>query len=151
MRPGTPNVAGIVGAAEALVRAFDPLRAETMRILRHRLWTGIERRIPNVLLNTSIEESVVNTLNVSFLGLAADALVFSLSRRGLAVSTGSACHAESRSASHVLTAMGRTPKEARAAIRLSLGRNTSAEDIDFALDVLEGSVAALRKTAPQEP
>jgi cysteine desulfurase len=148
IRPGTENVAAIVGLAEALEHADDPRDWDHARALRQRLWTGISS-IPDVLLNTALDASVGNTLNVSFLGLSAEALTLALDLRGISVSTGAACHGAAGEPSHVLLAMGRTRDEAQSAIRFSVGRDTTTAEIDLVVEHVATCVARLRACRPQ--
>ena len=91
---------------------------------------------------------VPNTTNICFDGIDGEALVIALDLKGLAVSTGAACSSGAIEPSHVLLAMGRTPEQARASIRFSLGKQNTAEDVDFALSVVPGYGGALRELSP---
>src|SRR5262249_12910391 len=104
----------------------------------------------DVLLNTPLDGSVPNTLNVSFLGVSSDALALALDLRGVSVSSGAACHTATRAPSHVLLAMGRTPTEARAAIRFSVGRGTTHDELASVLNRLADCVKRLRSSAPRQ-
>jgi cysteine desulfurase len=136
LRPGTENVAGIVGLGAACDLAQSRLVAEAVRIngLREQLWHGLAERIPGLVRHTPVENSLPNTLAVSFpdvfgsdvLGLATD----------LAASTGSACHAGQTTPSAVLIAMGVKPAVAMGAVRLSLGRDNTSEDTTAAIEML---------------
>lgn len=148
VRPGTENVAGIVGLAHALDHASDPSEWDHCREMRRLLWSGIQS-VPDVLLNTPLDCSVGNTLNVSFAGVSSDALMLALDLRGISVSSGAACHTATRAPSHVLLAMGRTAAEARAAIRFSVGRGTMREEIANVLEQLSDCVGRLRASAPR--
>lgn len=149
IRPGTENVAAIAGLAEALEHADDPREWEQVRELRQRLWSGIAD-IPDVLLNTTLEASVGNTLNVSFRGLSSDALTLALDLRGISVSGGSACYSGAGAPSHVLLAMGRTPDEAHSAIRFSVGRSTTSTEIDLVVEHVTTCVTRLRASRSQQ-
>lgn len=135
-RPGTENVAAIVGMAAAAQRAVETMEAEALRqtALRDRLWQGIETAFPKASRNGAWDEpalQLANTLNVSFPGLDGEALLINFDLEGISVSSGSACMAGSTQPSHVLMAMG-VPKET-ASIRFSLGKGTSAEGIEEVL------------------
>lgn len=149
LRPGTENVAGIVGlgAACALAAALAPSGLENQAALREELWTALARSIPGVVRISPTEDALPNTLTVAVPGrIGADVLA---AAPGIAASTGSACHDGTHTPSATLLAMGVDPGLALGAIRLSLGRNTSAWDIATAVDEL---VRATREpAAPATP
>ena len=159
-RAGTENVAGIVGlgkAAELALAATNPgaphLDSEMWDIsriakLRDRLETGLLNRLEDIGINGGRAPRVANTTNLWFDHLEGEALVIALDLRGLAVSGGSACASGAAEPSHVLTAMGLTPARGRASLRFSLTKNTTDEDIDFALDVVPAAVSRLRELSP---
>jgi len=130
-RPGTENVAGIVGLATA-ARVVLP-RAESgsarLGLLRERLWDGIASVCPQAVRNGDPECTLSNTLNVSFPGADGEALLIGLDLEGICVSSGSACMVGSVQASHVLLAMGVPHASALATIRFSLGHETTLDDI----------------------
>jgi cysteine desulfurase len=137
-RGGTENVAGIVGfgVASALARVECSERAERYAVLRDRLWEGIRAKVPDVRRNGSSERMLPNTLNVEFRGAAGEVLLQALDLEGVAASAGAACHSGAISPSHVLTAMGRTPEEARSALRFSVGYGTEEGQIDRVVELL---------------
>jgi cysteine desulfurase len=145
-RAGTENVATIVGMACAAERAVHELEneAERQRALRERLWSGIHATFPTAERNGNPAETLANTLNVSFPGLDGESLLMSLDLAGICASSGSACMVGSIAPSHVLLAMGVTPELARATARFSLGKETTAEEIDEALRRLPEIFARLR-------
>ncbi len=134
-RAGTENVAGIVGLAHAANRAVNH-PAATSALLRDQLWEGITRIAPHALRNGHPEQSLANTLNVSFPGADGEALLIGLDLEGICVSSGSACMAGSLQTSHVLLAMGVPPSTAAATIRFSLGTSTSSDKIETCLRAL---------------
>lgn len=139
LRPGTENVASIVGlgaACEALVRDLDSARARMQR-LRDLLWERLARGVPGIALNGHRELLLPNTLNARFPHVSGSAVLESTPE--IAASTGSACHEGHESASAVILAMGVTPEEALGSVRLTLGRGTSEEDVVRAADALAGS------------
>jgi len=146
LRGGTENVAGIVGygLACAIASAERAEREETCRKLRDRLWAGIEASIPDVIWNGDRERVLTNTLNVEFVGVAGEVLVQALDLEGIAVSAGAACHSGSIEPSKVLTAMGRTPEQARASLRLSVGWGVDDAQIDRVIGVLVELVPRVR-------
>ena len=122
--------------------------AAHLTVLRDDLWDRIQARIPDVRLNGHPTERLPNTLNVSFPRIEAESALMLLDQQGIAVSTGSACSSEDQEASHVLTAMGRTSLEARGAIRFSLGRDNTPEDVERLMAHLPGIIARLREMSP---
>jgi cysteine desulfurase len=149
-RPGTENVAAIVGLAKAMELAEEE-REEVftgMSHLRSMLKRGINEKIENVQFNGHPEKTLPNILNASFKFIEGESLQLSLDMNGIAVSTGSACASGSEESSHVLMAMGTAPDVARGSLRFSLGRLNDEDDIAYVLDVLPDVVARLRKTSP---
>jgi cysteine desulfurase len=136
LRPGTENVASLVGlgvACEVALRTVEE-EARRVRALREELWDRLRARIPGLALNGHPEERLPNTLNVRFPGVSGSALLAATPE--VAASTGSACHAGEESASSVLTAMGVEPRAALGSVRLSLGRTTTREDVVAAAEAL---------------
>src|SRR5438874_1112849 len=150
-RAGTENVAGIVGlgkAAELAVKAFESKEDREMAVLRDRLENAILENIDSAGVNGEGAPRVPNTSNMYFDYIEGEAMVISLDLKGLAVSTGAACSSGAIEPSHVLTAMGLRPDRARASIRFSLGKQNTAEDVDFAVQLVPASVARLRELSP---
>jgi cysteine desulfurase len=149
-RPGTENVAGIVGLGKAAELARLSLAEDASRIsgLRDRLEQGIVSRVPDARANAAGAGRTPNTSNITFSGIEGEALVIALDLRGLACSTGAACSSGAVEPSHVLTAIGMPAAEARASIRFSLGRHTTAAEIDAALEIVPAAVAQLRSISP---
>jgi cysteine desulfurase len=145
-RGGTHNVAGIagMGVAAELAAAELPERAEACAALRDRLWAGIEAKIPRVRRNGAPPHLLPNTLNVEFAGAPGDVLLEALDGEGVAVSAGAACASGALHPSHVLLAMGRTPAEARAALRFSVGLGVDSSQIDRVLALLPDLVSRVR-------
>ncbi|MBI4703047.1 MAG: cysteine desulfurase [Deltaproteobacteria bacterium] len=137
LRPGTENVAGIVGlgAACVLAAADQEREAERERALRDALWEALCAAIPGIVLNGHPTQRLPNTLNVSFPGARGSAVL--AAAPAIAASTGSACHEGGETPSAVLTAMGLASATALGAVRLSLGRSTTGEHIDQAATALE--------------
>ena len=149
-RPGTENVAGIVGLGKAAELARGLLEQDASRIsrLRDTLEQGILARVPDCRVNSSNAPRTPNTTNILFPGLEGEALVIALDLKGLACSTGAACSSGAIEPSHVLTAIGLSASEARASIRFSLGRHTTEAEIARALELIPAAVAQLRKLSP---
>ena len=146
-RAGTENVPGIVGLGKACEIARNDLDYEIIRIgnMRNALEKGIIERIPDVKINGHLEKRLPNTLNISFKGVYVEPLLADLNRMGIAVSAGSACSAESREVSRVLTALGLDSTTARSSIRFSLGRENSQTEIDTVIEVLPPIIEKIRK------
>ncbi len=150
-RAGTENLAGIVGlgqAAEIARLGFIDGSIARMAALRDRLETTLLESLDQVLLNGAGAPRVPNTTNIIFECLEGEAMVIALDLKGLSVSTGAACSSGAIEPSHVLTAMGLSSDRARASIRFSLGKQNTAEDIDFALELIPEVVARLRDLSP---
>jgi cysteine desulfurase len=130
-RPGTENVPAIVGMAAAAEFVLTNRQAEQDRLLKLRdeLWNLISQNVPDAKLNGENASRLANTLNVSLLGIDSEMLLIALDLKGVCASSGSACMVGSVSASHVLLAMGLPVERARSAVRFSLGKNTTAEEI----------------------
>ena len=146
LRAGTENVPGIVAFGEASALAFRRIKetAAHEAEMRKRLENGIIERIPEIRVNGDSVPRLPNTLNLSFLGIEADALLARLDMAGVSVSTGSACSSGAASASHVLKAMGLPAERAYSALRFSVGRYSTAEEIDAALSILVRIVGEMR-------
>jgi cysteine desulfurase len=149
-RPGTENVAGIVGLGKAAELSRLALTEDAARIasLRDQLEQALLSRIPDSRANAAAAPRTPNTCNISFSGIEGEALIIALDLKGLACSTGAACSSGAVEPSHVLTAIGLPASEARAGIRFSLGRHTTATEIDAALELVPAAVAQLRQLAP---
>jgi cysteine desulfurase len=134
-RPGTENVAAIVGMARAAELVVRDLAAESVRqaALRDRLWNGISAAFPAAVMNGDPAHRLANTLNVSFPGLDGEGLLMNLDLAGICASSGSACMVGSIVPSHVLLAMGVPTEQAGATVRFSLGKGTTEAEIDETL------------------
>ncbi len=162
-RAGTENVPGIVGlgkAAELAMAGFErgdrdddrgrDRNDRRMAAMRDRL----ERELLEIEatgLNGEGAPRVPNTTSIYFDGIEGEALVIALDLKGLAVSTGAACSSGAIEPSHVLTAMGLSRDRAKCSIRFSLGKQNTAEDVDFALGLIPETVARLRELSPMWP
>lgn len=149
-RAGTENVAGIVGFGKAIELRGRDMVEEGRRLteLRERLWEGLSRRIPEVRLNGHPTERVPGTCNVCFRHVESESIVLGLDLKGIGVSAGSACTSGNVEPSYVLVAMGVPVEWAMGAVRHSLGRSTTAQDIDYVVDATEPLVAKLRSAMP---
>jgi cysteine desulfurase len=146
-RPGTENVAGIVGLGKAAEIARGALAGDAERVgrLRDELEGGLIERVADARVNGADVVRTPNTTNITFAGIEGEALVIALDLKGLACSTGAACSSGAVEPSHVLTAIGMSAEEARGTLRFSLGRHTTMEEIAFALEVIPATVAKLRE------
>jgi len=149
-RAGTENVAGIVGLGKAVeIRARDMhIEAERVTTLRDRLWEGVRARVPEVRLSGHPVQRLPGTVSLLFRHVESESIVLGLDLKGIGVSAGSACTSGNVEPSHVLVAMGVPLDWAMGAVRCSLGRSTSVEDIDYVVDAIEPLVRKLRQAMP---
>ena len=155
-RAGTENVPGIVGlgkASQLAKDAFDRGDDKKMSALRDRLEQGILAQVEDAVVNGESEKNnrvarVPNTTNIRFEHIEGESLVIALDLKGLAVSAGAACSSGATEGSHVLLAMGLRADQVRSSIRFSLGKQTTDEDIDFALTLVHETVARMRELSP---
>ena len=149
-RPGTENVPAIVGLGKASELAREELAQNAPRIetLRDRLEAVLMDRVPNVVRHGEGAPRVPNTSHLSFVGAEGEHLILSLDMKGIAVSSGAACKAGSSHPSHVLLAMGVPREIAQAAVRFSLGRCSTEQEIDRVLEIVPAVVIKLRAASP---
>ncbi|HTA25032.1 MAG TPA: cysteine desulfurase family protein [Terriglobales bacterium] len=150
-RAGTENVPGIVGlgkAAEIAKESLDHGDLTRMAALRDHLQEKILDEVEAIGVNGQGAPRVPNTTNIHFDYIEGEALVIALDLKGLAVSTGAACSSGAIEPSHVLTAMGLPPEQARASLRFSLGKQNTPEEVGFALGLVPETVARLRELSP---
>jgi cysteine desulfurase len=149
-RAGTENVPGIVGLGKAVEVRGREMKDEAVRVtgLRDRLWEGVRARVPDVRLNGHPTARLPGTANISYRNVESESIVLGLDLKGIAVSAGSACTSGSVEPSYVLVAMGVPLDYAMGAVRSSLGRSTTAEDIDFVVESIEAIVRKLRAALP---
>jgi cysteine desulfurase len=149
-RAGTENVAGIVGMATALRLAEEHRASYAAHCaeLRDRLIAGVLERIPYTSLNGHATQRLPNNANIAFEYVEGESVLLVLDQRGIAASSGSACTSGSLEASHVLTALGLPYERAIGSVRFSVGKSTTAADIDYLLDVLPALIEQLRSVSP---
>jgi cysteine desulfurase len=149
-RAGTENVPGIVGLGKAVEVRGREMHEERRRVtaLRDRLWEGIRARVPDARLNGHPTERLPGTANISYRGVESESVVLGLDLKGIGVSAGSACTSGNVEPSYVLVAMGVPLDWAMGAVRHSLGRSTTAEDIDYVIESVEPTVRKLRAAMP---
>ena len=148
LRSGTENVAGIVGLGKA-IELVEKHKNDIKRIkkLQDKIIEEV-LKIPNTRLNGSREKRLPNNVNISISGVEGESLVIALDQYGIAVSTGSACSSKELKPSHVLLAIGLSPKEAHGSLRITLGRFTTEEEVDYFLKILPKVVKRLREISP---
>jgi len=144
LSPGTENVPGIVGLGSAVEKLKKNDIGQTKK-LRNKIIDGILENIPGSSLNGDREKRLPNNVNMSFEGVEGESLVIALDREGIAVSTGSACASHSLSPSYVLLALGLSHEKAHGSLRITLGRYTTEEEVDYLLEKLPPIVERLRE------
>ena len=149
-RAGTHNVPGIMGMAKAFELAGARMGGDADReaALRDRLWQGLSGDIEAIYLNGDPVRRLPNNLNVRLDGIEGEAMILMLDMEGICVSSGSACTTGSLEPSHVLLAMGIPAEHAHGSLRVTLGRGTTAEDIDHFIKVFPPIVSRLREMSP---
>ena len=145
-RGGTLNVPGIVGLGKATELARSEMQRETCRLteLRDDLLTKLKAAIPGLRVNGSMDYRLPNNLNFCVPGVEGESLLLALDAAGICASAGSACHSGSTEPSHVLKAIDTPYDLARGALRITLGRDTTLEAINYAAETLTGIVRELR-------
>lgn len=146
LRSGTENVAGIAGFGEAARLCYENMKQSYKNAteLKQMLWHGIESQISDVVRNGD-ENGSPYILNVSFLGIRSEILLHCMERRGIYVSSGSACSSNKPQSSGTLTAMGKTAKQIDSAIRFSMSRFTTKQEIEECVHALTQEVATVRR------
>jgi cysteine desulfurase len=150
-RASTENVSGIVGLGKAIEIAGEELEFEINRLkaLRDKIIDGILNKVPNARLNgPKGDNRLPNNVNISFVGVEGETLLFDLDDVGVFVSTGSACASGSLEPSHVLLSIGLSHEAAHGSVRMTLGLNTTEEDVDYVIDVLPKIVERRRAMSP---
>ena len=148
-RAGTENVASIAGLGKACEMANEALEYEQTEIrrLRDKLEAGL-LTIPYSYLNGDKEKRTPNTTNISFEFIEGEAILLSMSDKGICASTGSACSSESLEPSHVLLAQGLSAKLAHSAVRFSLSRYTTESEIDYVIAEMPKVIERIRAMSP---
>jgi len=145
-RAGTENTLGITGLGKAVQMRAEEMLTEHERLLgfKERLKEGLKDKIENIQFNGHPQDSLANTLNISFPGAEGEAILLYLDLEGIAVSTGSACASGSLDPSHVLLAIGIPVDYAHGSIRITMGRDTTREDVDYMIEVLPRVIKRIR-------
>jgi len=149
-RPGTENVAGAVGLAKTLEIAGKRMEQDHKKLseLADYFIDEVSSSIPDVQFNGSRDKRIPQTVNLSFIGIEGESILLSLDLEGIACSSGSACTSGSTEPSHVMTAMGKLKIEAQGAIRFSLGRSTTREELEYVVEKLNPIIERLRSMSP---
>jgi len=149
-RPGTEDVAAIAGMGKAADLAILRIQEDGLRLgaMRDRLEKGLLGRIPHAVVNGSQAPRTANTTNLTLPYIEGEAMVIALDLKGIACSTGAACSSGAVEPSHVLLAIGLSAADAHATLRLSLGHQTTDEEIDFALETIPPVIERLRNLSP---
>jgi cysteine desulfurase len=151
-RGGTENVPGVVGMGVAadLARRWleDPANLRRLGALRDRFERGVLERVQGSVVNAGESERLENTTNIAFPGADAEALLMTLSERGVCASAGAACSSGSMEPSPILRAMGVPPDLAMGSVRFSLSKETTEREVDEAISIVAGVVESVRANAP---
>ncbi|MCP5049742.1 MAG: aminotransferase class V-fold PLP-dependent enzyme [bacterium] len=150
LRSGTENVPGIVGMGKAaqLARMEMGTMERQLEPLRDKIQTAILETIPDVIVNGDTHEKLFNTLNVSIKYIEAEDILKLMDKQGFGLSSGSACSSKSLDPSHVLLAIGLNDDDARASLRISLGKYNTPDDVDELLEALPPVIEELRSVSP---
>ena len=150
MRPSTVNVPGIAGFAKAVELAKEDMEVESQRQikLRDKIIKWVTENIEDTFLNGHPAKRLPNNVNLGFKYVEGESIVLDLDMEGIATSTGSACSSKSLDPSHVLLAIGLKRGDAHGTLRVSLGRFTTKEDVDYFLEKLPTVIERLRKISP---
>ena len=148
LRSGTLPTHQIVGMGEAFRLAREEMREENARILalRNRLLAGLREGMEHIYVNGDMEQRVAHNLNISFAYVEGESLMMAV--KDIALSSGSACTSASLEPSYVLRALGRSDELAHSSIRFSIGRFTTAEEVDYVVRVFREKIARLREMSP---
>lgn len=149
-RPGTENVAGIIGLSEALRLAQKEKTIENERLIQLRDTTiaGLLERVPKTRLNGHSTQRLPNNVNISFMDVEGEAVILHLDAKGIYCSTGSACTSATLDPSHVILALGLPYEAAHGSIRFTLGRETTTDDVAYLLEVVPETIEWLRRISP---
>ena len=150
MRPSTVNVPGIAGFAKAVELAKEemPKEIERQSKLRDKIINFVLENIEDTYLNGHPTQRLPNNVNLGIRFIEGESMVLDLDSQGIATSTGSACSSKSLDPSHVLLAIGLEPQEAHGSLRITVGRFTTEEDVDYFLEKLPPIIERLRKMSP---
>lgn len=150
LRPGTSNVAGMVGMAKALENAVTNMQKNIVHEeeLRNYFEEQLLAKLPEIVINAKEGKRLPGTSSVQFRYLEGESILLSLDYKGIAVSSGSACSSDELQASHVLLAMGVPIEFAHGTIRFSFGKDNTKEEVDYTVDVVVQVINKLRVISP---
>ncbi|TFG23966.1 MAG: cysteine desulfurase NifS [Promethearchaeota archaeon] len=150
LRSSTENIPGIAGFAKAVELCKENMNEEALRLINYRdkIINSIIGKIDDVFLNGHPIKRLPNNVNLGFRYIEGESILLSLDMEGIAVSTGSACSSKSLEPSHVLVAIGQKPEEAHGSIRITMGRFTTEEDVNYLLEKIPPIITRLRKMSP---
>ena len=145
-RSGTENVPGIVGLSKALELSVKEMELESSRQIkiRNHIFDYLKKNMDDILINGDQINRLPNNVNVSFPGIEGESILLALDLGGVSASSGSACSAASIEPSHVLLAIGRSAEQARGTVRITIGRTTTDEDVQYMLNLLPNIVNKLK-------
>ena len=145
-RSGTENVPGIVGLSKALELSVKEMELESSRQIkiRNHIFDYLKKNVDDLLINGDQINRLPNNVNISFPGIEGESILLALDLGGVSASSGSACSAASIEPSHVLLAIGRSAEQARGTIRITIGRTTTNEDVQYMLNLLPNIVNKLK-------
>lgn len=149
-RAGTENIAGIVGLAKAIDIVYNNLEENNKKIieLRNYFINEIKKNVEEVKINGDLEKRLPGNISITFKFAEADNILYELDKRGIYISTGSACTTGSLESSHVLKSIGLSDIDAHSTIRISIGKYNSKEEIDYTIKCLVETINKLRKLSP---
>ncbi|AEF95076.1 cysteine desulfurase NifS [Desulfotomaculum nigrificans CO-1-SRB] len=149
-RPGTENVAGIVGLGKAIELATERMQSEAERLTRYRdrLISEVMAKIPHTILTGHPTNRLPNHVSFCFRFIEGESMLLMLDMKGIAISSGSACTSGSLEPSHVLTAIGLPQEVAHGSLRLTMGKDNTEEDVEYFLEVLPPIIERLREMSP---
>jgi len=150
LRSSTENIPGIAGFAKAVELCKQNMSEEAKKLIgfRDRIIKEITENIEDVYLNGHSTQRLPNNINLGFRYIEGESIVLSLNEEGFATSTGSACSSKSLEPSHILLAIGQKPEEAHGSLRITMGRFTTEDNIEYFLEKLPPIIARLRKMSP---
>lgn len=149
-RPGTENVAGMVGLGKAIELATERMHGEAERLTKYRdrIFSEVLEKIPNTILTGHPKERLPGHVSLCFRFIEGESMLLMLDMKGVAISSGSACTSGSLEPSHVLTAIGLTQEVAHGSLRLTMGKDNTEEDVEYFLEVLPPIIERLREMSP---
>ena len=145
-RSGTENIPGIVGLSKALELSIEDMELESIRqiAIRDHIFDYLESNIEGMLINGDRNNRLPNNVNISFSGIEGESVLLALDLSGVSASSGSACSSASVEPSHVLLSIGRSAEQARGTVRITIGKSTTDDDVEYLLNLLPNIVMKLK-------